>query len=52
MDHDIDWVALIGGFVLAWVLVMVLPQILAVPLTLAAVLTWHRHWKRRNALIE
>lgn len=52
MDHDIDWVALIGSWILAIALLQVLSPLLAVPLTLAAVFAWHRGWKRRQGLTD
>lgn len=55
---DIDWVALIGSWVLGWGLLLappylgfaLLPGPAVVAVTLSALFVWHARWKRRNLL--
>jgi hypothetical protein len=50
MEHDVDWVALIGAWVLAYGLLLVLPPFFAIPLMLVAVFAWHSRWRQRHGL--
>ena len=51
-DIDIDWVALIGSWILAWSLIWFLPPIVAVGLTLYALYLWTRYRRKRDAQAE
>lgn len=52
-DIDVDWVALVGSFILVWGgLALGLPPIIAVSATLLAVFGWRAHRRKQDARLR